>query len=97
MMSASHATTPLIEQQRLNVRRRRSRELALGDPLIRRTLEVWQPRTSERLTEEDARQMCANVTDFYQLLDRWDRARQTEQVEHRDAPANPKLNPRRRP
>ncbi len=38
---------------------------------LTRTLEVWQPRTSRTLTEEDARQIEENVSGFFCLLMRW--------------------------
>jgi hypothetical protein len=38
------------------------------------TRELWQPRTSRELTEEDAREMAENVFGFFRLLDEWDRA-----------------------
>jgi hypothetical protein len=38
-----------------------------------RTLDFWQPRNSRKLTEEDAREMAANVSGFFRLLAEWDR------------------------
>ena len=37
-----------------------------------RTLDLWQPRTSRNLTEEDAREMIANASVFFGLLAEWD-------------------------
>lgn len=42
--------------------------------LIRETLEFWQPRTSRKLTEEDARQIIQNTVGFFRVLHEWDRA-----------------------
>jgi hypothetical protein len=43
-----------------------------------RTLDLWQQRTSQKLTAEDAREMVANVSGFFRLLAAWDRERQQE-------------------
>jgi len=49
------------------------------DAFLDHTLNVWQPRTKQQLTHEDARQMIENVTGFFQLLVEWDKAeRQSE-------------------
>lgn len=39
--------------------------------LIRRTLALWQPRTSRKLTEEDAEQMIDNAVGVFRLLLQW--------------------------
>jgi hypothetical protein len=44
-----------------------------------RTLDFWQPRTSQKLTPEDAREMAANMSGFLRLLADWDRESQQEQ------------------
>ena len=36
-----------------------------------RTLALWQPRSSRRLTDEDARQIEDNLTGFFKLLAQW--------------------------
>lgn len=46
--------------------------------LIRRTLEIWQPRTSRNLTEEDARKIIENTVEFLQLLRQWRRSEMLE-------------------
>jgi hypothetical protein len=46
--------------------------------LLDRTLEVWQPRTSRKLTREDARQIVENVTGFVRILLEWEIASQRE-------------------
>lgn len=43
------------------------------DAKIERTLLVWQPRSSRRLTQDDARQIGANMASFFQILAEWDR------------------------
>ena len=42
------------------------------DELIDQTLAVWQPRSAQRLTREDARQIVENIAGFFQLLAGWD-------------------------
>ena len=42
------------------------------DNLIERTLEVWQPRNGQRLSDEDARAILENVTGFFTLLSEWE-------------------------
>jgi len=50
-----------------------SRPLRESDPdLLDRTLEVFQPRTSRRLTREDAREISHNLTGFFRVLMEWD-------------------------
>jgi hypothetical protein len=40
--------------------------------LIERTLETWQPRAERRLTDEDAREIIANMSGFLLILIEWD-------------------------
>ena len=42
------------------------------DNLIERTLEVWQPRNAQRLSDEDARAILENVKGFFTLLLEWE-------------------------
>jgi hypothetical protein len=44
------------------------------DPLLSRTLDVWQPRSSRQLNREDARCTVDNTTGFFRLLDEWAQA-----------------------
>jgi hypothetical protein len=39
--------------------------------LISFTIEVWQDRSSEKLTGEDARQIINNVHGFFSILSDW--------------------------
>jgi hypothetical protein len=48
--------------------------------LIARTLEVWQPRSARRLSEEDARKTAENVAGFFTLLLEWEASQQDKQV-----------------
>jgi hypothetical protein len=48
--------------------------------LLDQTLEVWQPRTSRKLTREDARQIVENVTGFVRILLEWEMASQREAI-----------------
>ena len=41
------------------------------DQLLDQTLQVWQPRAARALTREDARQIVANFTGFFQILSEW--------------------------
>jgi hypothetical protein len=41
------------------------------DELIEQALAVWQPRTKRKLSHEDAREIVANVTGFFQVLGQW--------------------------
>ena len=46
---------------------------------LEHTRQFWQSRTSRQLSREDARQISANMTGFFQVLLEWDAA------EHADA------------
>ena len=48
------------------------REQASED-LLQQTIALWQSRHGETLTREDAREIAANVSGFFQILIRWDR------------------------
>jgi len=41
--------------------------------MIDRTRSFWGRKTGRILSREDAREILANVTGFFQLLDEWDR------------------------
>ena len=41
--------------------------------LIDKTIDVWQPHSEKKLTEEDAREIIENLTGFFDTLARWDR------------------------
>jgi len=47
---------------------------AASNNLIEQTRKVWQPRIQRNLTDEDARQIAANVTGFFAILAEWSRA-----------------------
>jgi hypothetical protein len=50
--------------------------------LLQLTLEVWQPLSSRQLSDEDAREILANVTGFFGVLAKWDRGlRQSDRSE----------------
>jgi hypothetical protein len=42
------------------------------DSILKKTVEVWQPLTKEKLTEEDAREIIDNITGFFSVLKKWD-------------------------
>jgi hypothetical protein len=76
-------------------RNQRDTERAAAKPagaLLDETIAIWQPRTSRRLTREDARQIIENMTGFFNVLREWDRAERAaaaaEQVPARKHPSN---------
>ena len=54
------------------------------DNLIDRTLEVWQPRNGQRLSDEDARAILENVTGFFTLLLEWETNEQQKKGDSQD-------------
>jgi hypothetical protein len=40
--------------------------------LLDLTIEVWQPLNSRQLSDEDAREILANITGFFGVLAGWD-------------------------
>ena len=42
------------------------------DNLIDRTIEVWQPRNANRLSDDDARAILESVKGFFTLLLEWE-------------------------
>jgi hypothetical protein len=46
----------------------------LNDDPIDRTCEVWQSRLGRDLSRDEAKQIAANVTGFFSILDEWSRA-----------------------
>jgi hypothetical protein len=46
----------------------------VADPgFIEKTIKVWQPRSREKFTHEDARVIIQNMTDYLELLMEWER------------------------
>ena len=56
------------------------------DNLIDRTLEVWQPRNDQRLSDEDARAILENVKGFFTLLLEWETSEQEKKGGSQDDP-----------
>ena len=54
------------------------------DNLIDRTLEVWQPRKAQRLSDEDARAILENVKGFFTLLLEWETNEQQKKAGGQD-------------
>ena len=54
------------------------------DNLIDRTLEVWQPRNAQRLSDEDARAILENVKGFFTLLLEWETNEQQKKGDGQD-------------
>ena len=46
--------------------------------IIEHTLNFWGKRTGKDLSREDAREMVANVSGFFQVLAEWDRKARME-------------------
>ena len=54
--------------------------------LISRTIEVWQPFSREKLTEEDAKEIIKNISGFFDTLVSWDmKSKDSEQSKKDDA------------
>ena len=39
--------------------------------LLRRTKALWEPRYGRKLSDEEAREIVANVTEFFTILEEW--------------------------
>ena len=60
------------------------------DPeFLDKTVAFWQPRTSRKLTREDARQMIENVTGFFKVLAEWDAKARIAQAASEPRPESP--------
>ena len=44
----------------------------VNDPLLKKTIEVWQPYSKEKLTEDDAGEIIRNISGFFDILASWD-------------------------
>ena len=54
----------------------------MADPdFIELTIQVWQPRSQKKLTEEDATVIIRNMTSFLQLLLEWERTENSRSEE----------------
>lgn len=49
---------------------------AVDEAFLDRTIELFQARTDQSLTREDAREMIESVTGFFRILGEWNRAEQ---------------------
>jgi hypothetical protein len=47
---------------------------AANDNVALRTRQVWEPRLGRELGSDEARQITANVTGFFELLAKWAQA-----------------------
>ncbi len=57
---------------------RTSRLIGMGQhdtihELYEETVRIWQTRAGGRLTEDDAREIVANMAGFFRVLSEWDR------------------------
>jgi len=57
-----------------------SRQRAVDDVFLEKTIRLFQERTGETLSKEDARQIVENVTGFFRTLQDWDRAERSGQA-----------------
>ena len=57
-----------------------SRQRAVDDAFLDKTIRLFQERTGETLSKEDARQIVENVTGFFRTLQDWDRAERSGQA-----------------
>ena len=46
--------------------------MSYSKAFLEKTIQVWQPRNKEKLTLEDAREICENSCAFVRLLDKLD-------------------------
>jgi hypothetical protein len=46
--------------------------------IIRQTIVFWSERTGQEFSQEDARQMAANVSGFFNVLAEWERRAKEE-------------------
>ena len=53
---------------------------------LRKTIEVWQPLSEKRLTEEDAREIVENVTGLFSFLIELDQKYGKEKEEEKIQP-----------
>ena len=51
-----------------------SRQRAIDDALLDRTVQLFQTHTGRSLSREDARQIVENVGGFFRILAEWDNA-----------------------
>jgi hypothetical protein len=75
---------PVAGNNAAEVRRQEARA-----ELLRKTLALWQPRTSRRLSEEDARQCLENMVGFFRVLHEWDMAEKKEQKAKQESLQSP--------
>ena len=52
----------------------------INPAFLDKTIAFWQPRTSRRLTREDARQIIENAVGFIHVLAEWDTKARTAQA-----------------
>jgi len=53
--------------------------------LIKATLEIWQPRYEEELTQEEGKEIMVNMTSFFDVLVEWDHALTLSDPQQKDA------------
>lgn len=53
--------------------------------MIRETIRLWERYFGRPVSPEEAREMVANITGFYTLLDEWDHENQRATAEDRDS------------
>jgi hypothetical protein len=61
--------------------------------LLDKTIEVWQPLSEEKLSEENAREIIDNVTGFFSILKKWDEEERRKQENERHCGLRNSNNP----
>lgn len=54
------------------------------DKCIQATVDFWSRKTGQRVSEEDAREMNANISGFFAVLHEWDERDRNFQTIHDD-------------
>jgi len=65
------------------------------EDFIDETLKLWQPRTSQQLNYEDARQIIENVTGFFNVLLEWEKAERQSSTPATENDASSSITERR--
>ena len=61
----------------------------MNDSFLKTTIEVWQPFSREKLTEDDAREIIKNIYGFFDTLAFWDKkSRDSEESKKDDSEPN---------
>lgn len=56
----------------------------LNDSFLKKTIEVWQPHSREKLTEDDAREIIRNISGLFDTLASWDKKSKDSEENKKD-------------